>query len=163
EPFGRRTSEQRFAESMRGYGDKIEDPALEDAPLPVDDDFPAEFWAAWQEQFGASIEAMRALINLLNDLGIARHQAIYRVKRSELLAEASSREVLASEATASIDALLFKPRDSWRTPPEGFELRDIFPWRFRRRLSILRRPLIQLDDLPDPTILVAPGAVEDAF
>lgn len=163
EPFGRRTSEQRFAESMQGYGDKVEDPALDDAPLPIDDDFPPEFWEAWQEQFGASIEAIRALISLLDDLGIDRHQAIYRIKRSELLAEAASREALATEATTLIDALLFKPRASWRTPPSGFEARDIFPWRFRRRLSILRRPMIQVDDLPDPTILIAPGAVEDAF
>lgn len=163
EPFGRKASEQRFAESMQGYGGKIEDPALDDAPLPVDDEFPAEFWTAWQEQFGASIEAVRALVSMLDDLGIARHQAIYRIKRSELLAEALSRQPLAADATALIDALLFKPRPSWRTPPEGFEPRDIFPWRFRRRLSILRRPLIQVDDLADPTILIAPGAVEDAF
>lgn len=163
EPFGRETSQLRFAESMEAYGDKINDPAVDSAPLPINDEFPKEFWDAWKEQFGTSFEAMRDLLNLLDDLGIERRQAIFRIKRSELLTAVANREAFLPEAEALVNELTFEPRASWRTPPAGFVGRDIFPWRFRRPLSILRKPLIRLDEASDPTLLVAPGIVEDAI
>jgi hypothetical protein len=54
-------------------------------------------------------------------------------------------------------------RPAWRDIPAGFEERDIHPWRFRRRLTTLRRPLVQVDEIEDPTMIVAPGLVREAF
>lgn len=64
---------------------------------------------------------------------------------------------------AMLDFLTFKSRTRWRDIPEGYSDKDIFPWRFRRRLSVLRRPLVQLTGVEDPNFLVAPGIVRDAF
>jgi Holliday junction resolvase len=38
------------------------------------------------------------------------------------------------------------PRSEWSKPPKGFSSRDIAPWKFKRRLSCLVKPILQLSD-----------------
>jgi hypothetical protein len=47
--------------------------------------------------------------------------------------------------------------------PSGFNDKDRQPWRFRRRLSLLRRPIVQLDQSEDPLLIIAPGLARDAL
>ena len=61
------------------------------------------------------------------------------------------------------ELLLLEHRGAWRNVPEGYRPVDRHPWRFRRRLSVLRRPLLQVDDDPDPMVLVCPGLMREAF
>jgi hypothetical protein len=161
-PFGHATSTQRIQESMANYAEGIEDPPAQDGAIPVNEEFPPEFWEAFGEQLGAGILALRHLMCTLDDLGIERGESVMLLRRSELSARLRATEGVGTEADGLADQLTFRPRQSWRTPPDGFDGKDIFPWRFRRRLSMLRLPLIQLDETPDPELLVAPGLIEDA-
>jgi len=49
-----------------------------------------------------------------------------------------------SEQTARrvIDEFAIRPRESVFEPPAPFEKSDTYPWRFGRRLSLIRRPLV---------------------
>lgn len=161
-PFGHATSSQRIKESMSNYAEGIEDPSAEDGVIPVNEDFPPEFWEAFTEQIGASVDVVRHLMRTFDDLGIERSEGIMLLSRSEIDTRLRAAGTLGDEAVALADRLAFRPRPGWRVPPDGFEPKDLFTWRFRRRLSVLRRPLIQLDDKPDPRFLVAPGLLEDA-
>src|SRR5258708_38542305 len=60
-----------------------------------------------------------------------------------------------------LDALTLRVRPSWASTPKGFAPKDWYPWRFRRRLSVIARPILQLTDSADPTLLIAPGMVRD--
>ncbi len=162
-PYAKSTSELRLSDSIEGYAEKTDDPEFGDSPLPVNDDFPIEFWDAWKEQFGGvGMEVLRALLGLLEDEGMGRREAVFRMRKSELLAACNARPALKDDAGLLLEQLIFKPRPSWRQPPDGFDVRDLFPWRFRRRLSILRRPFVQLTEDADPELVVAPGVVGDA-
>ncbi|MBU1305066.1 MAG: zinc chelation protein SecC, partial [Alphaproteobacteria bacterium] len=162
-PYAKSTSELRLSDSMEGYAEKTDDPAFEDTPFPVNDDFPVEFWDAWKEQFGGvDMEVLRALLRLLDDEGMGRREAVFRMRKSELLAACKASPALQEGAAPLLEQLTFRPRQSWRQPPDGFDARDLFPWRFRRRLSILRRPFVQLTDDADPEFVIAPGVVGDA-
>jgi hypothetical protein len=66
-------------------------------------------------------------------------------------------------AATIVSTLTTSPRREWRTPPDGMLDKDRWPWRFRRRLSLLRLPIVQLDDGPDPLVAVAPGLLRDAL
>lgn len=162
-PYAKSTSELRLSDSIEGYAEKTDDPEFGDSPLPVNDDFPVEFWDAWKEQFGGvGMEVLRALLGLLEDEGMGRREAVFRMRKSELLAACNARPALKDDAGLLLKQLIFKPRPSWRQPPDGFDARDLFPWRFRRRLSILRRPFVQLTEDADPELVIAPGVVRDA-
>jgi hypothetical protein len=55
------------------------------------------------------------------------------------------------EVKAFFDMLALIPRGEWDRTPPGFRARDWQPWRFRRRLSLVARPLVvfgQDDDAP---------------
>jgi len=65
------------------------------------------------------------------------------------LPAASAAETLAAEAeiagdaaSAILDQLTLAPRESYIAPPLGFNPIDLFPWRYNRALSFLRRPLV---------------------
>ena len=49
-------------------------------------------------------------------------------------------------STGVVDAFIrtygLLPRESWEKPLRGFSARDIWPWRYSRRLSVISRPLI---------------------
>ncbi|MER9863042.1 hypothetical protein [Mesorhizobium sp. M0185] len=161
-PFGRTTSRQRIHESIAHYAENVDDPPTEDNPLPPVEEFPPVFWEAWTEEFGASVEALRQLMRTLDNHGIETQQAMFRMSKSELLAALQRKAPLGAEAVTLIERLIFTPRASWRESPPGYDAKDIFPWRFRRRLSVLRRPLIQINNEADPQLVIAPGLVEDA-
>lgn len=62
-----------------------------------------------------------------------------------------------------VETLTFRSRPTWRDAPEGYEPRDLQVWRFRRRLTPLRKPLLELEAGPDPELLLAPAQVREAI
>ena len=78
------------------------------------------------------------------------------------------REVLvdADLSNARVDALLTNfslvPRDHWDQAPAGFNNKDWYPWRYRRRLSLVMRPFVQTRD-SEENIIFAPALVRDSI
>jgi hypothetical protein len=67
----------------------------------------------------------------------------------ESLPAATAVEILAREAEvapetarAVVKQLTLEPRDDYLVPPAGFGRTDLYPWRYNRGLSILRRPFV---------------------
>jgi hypothetical protein len=69
-----------------------------------------------------------------------------------------------SKIVNAINLFSLKPRERWEVAPNGFNAAlDIWPWRYNRRLSYLRRPLI-MGPQPehDPIVFWGPRNVEQA-
>jgi hypothetical protein len=76
----------------------------------------------------------------------------------------SSRLGLAArEMDAFVTNFCFSPRARWDSAPVGFLNKDWYPWRFRRRLSLMARPIVQTVFSEGDYLLYAPGQVHDAF
>jgi len=56
-----------------------------------------------------------------------------------------------------LNAFCLWPRTKWDDAPKGFKKADLYPWRFGRQLSLVRRPLIQLDNTSNPQYVISPG------
>ncbi len=54
-------------------------------------------------------------------------------------------------------------RPAWDTPPPGFKQKEIYPWRFRRRLSTTARPLLIYGEKDDCAVLYGVGALKLGF
>ena len=104
----------------------------------INDAFDPRFRAAWELEKGLSIDDYRRFADKLEDLGISKQQAVFSMRRLEL-AEHIQGTILNWEEI--IKSLLLRPRPSWREVPEGLLAKELWPWRYRRQLSLVRRPL----------------------
>ena len=115
-------------------------------------DFPCAFAA----EFGLTVEQYAAFVRQVALEAVELDNACLRMPKSEVvrrLRDAGARDV--ERAFASFTLV---PRDHWNeSQPVNAKARDWYPWRFNRRLSIMRRPLVQLSRKDDPVVLVVPS------
>ena len=109
------------------------------------------------------IKAFLAFLISLEQIALEANREVIEMPRSRLVTVFREGISFELKAAATLDFVTSMPRPSWFQVPVGYALRDWYPWRFRRRLAISRRPFLQLDDTVDPTILCAPGLIRDAF
>lgn len=161
EPFARETCDIRTMDAANSYSENIADYDVNETVVNA---FDPEFAAAWKDEMGASIDDVRNFVDYVEDLGVKRKAALLKLSRSELLeATVKHRTLSRDNVDALIDVLTLNRRSRWRDIPEGYDERDRQPWRFRRRLSILRKPLIKVHDGGDPEFMVAPGILRDSL
>ncbi len=156
EGYGSASSDYRYMSSVRRYAKNLEQPPV---AASVADDSDARFIQAWIDEFRADLDAYRRFIDAIENLAIHQNTAFFVVRRSALIELADSPDA----GEAILANLTLTPRQSWSQLPDGFDQKDIAPWRFRRRLSALRRPLLQLTIDDDPLLIVAPGLVREGF
>lgn len=160
-PFGQKLAADRVVSAERSYAENLKDFAV--SPT-IGDQLDPDFAAAWVEQFGATIDEARVLIDFIENKGVTSEKAVLLLRKSDIKDVTTAGMCLAEPGlSALLDNLTLRPRSRWQDTPEGYEEKDRFPWRHRRRLSVLRKPFIQIDQSTDPSFLVAPGLLRDAF
>lgn len=130
----------------------------------IADVFEQKFLDAWEQEFDVALDDLRRFVDELENLGVERNALWFELSRSELVAilsECAGREP--PDVTLTLDRLILPARNNWVKTSGDFRDKDWHPWRFRRRLSLVRRPLIALDGSEDPRILVAPAVVREAL
>jgi len=154
--FGMATSSYRYQSSERNYAKNVElrEPVPESTGVVLDD-----FLETWQAEFGVTFDAYRRFVDAVENTAIERAEPLMELRRSELMALGDSLEI----GELIVRNLTLEPRASWRDLPDGYSPKEIMPWRFRRRLSSLRRPVLQLDSDDDPKLFVSPSLVREGF
>lgn len=162
-PFGQAGMKSRVEKSIQGYGDHFSAP--KEKPSEIDKRIVAEkekFSKAWECELGFPIEAHGAFIVACEEMGLAEEKACFVIQKSELMRKVLDlKPELEPHLDIIIDELSMSPRSDWRIVPEGFTDLDRQPWKFRRLLSVLRRPLIRLSNAEDPEIYLWPGMIGD--
>ncbi|MBL4699824.1 MAG: hypothetical protein JKX85_01070, partial [Phycisphaeraceae bacterium] len=65
--------------------------------------------------------------------------------------------------TRILDELCLVERVKWENTPSGFTHKDIVPWKFRRRLSSIYRPIMQLNISRNSVYLIAPSFIREGY
>lgn len=121
-----------------------------------------EFWRAFNGEFGLAPEQLAEFINQAAFEVVGDGKALLKLRRSEVVRRL--REVGAVDGQRTFEALVLCPRDRWdENPPANARARDWYPWRFNRRLSVLRRPLIQISQEKDPIVVLAPSLLANSL
>ena len=153
----------------------IEDRFISDAPLQrnnYDDpiitaisssDINDEFLRIWKCEMGFGLDEAINIIGALQDKGIEDHNAILLISQGEYISLVSSDEVSKTSAIKFLQQFSLEPRPKWDDPPTNFENKDIYPWRFDRRLSLLTRPILKVDSNDDPFLMITPGGLLESF
>ncbi len=151
---------EQFELAAAQYGDYYQDPQHREENAS-DPSFPPVFVSAFREEYGITPEDLMQATIAVEEDGIKEQKLVLRKGKGEfyaLLKEAG----LCSEVTDRIlTHFALWPRVAWDATPDGFTEKDWYPWRFRRRLSLVARPFVVLGKTDDAQILYAPGMVAD--
>lgn len=123
----------------------------------------SEFPNIWKEEMGFEIYEARVIIDDLEDFGIRENTAIFLIKQNEFLKLVSSSRVSEMNALNFLNQYSLSTRPQWDRAPNGYKGKDIYPWRFGRRLSFATRPILKIDSSENPLLMIAPDALRKAF
>ncbi|MDX2181550.1 MAG: hypothetical protein SFV18_18290 [Bryobacteraceae bacterium] len=161
EPYGEAAGRATIEHARSGYRELYQ--AVEARPT-VEDVFEATFLRAWVAEVGVTVDGIRQFVDAVENQGLSLSRAVFTLRRSivrQMLMETCS--LSPSAADASLSLLTLTPRRSWKDPGAAFADRDWHPWRFRRRLSIIRRPLCQWSTDENPLLLISPGVIREGL
>lgn len=156
-PFGEASIRAMTDNAAARYSDLFAQP-----PDPVDprDLFDPAFLDAWLDETGLSLDATLDILAAVEEHFLRLGKAAGLVSRGEFLSLVTSSGCPESDAHAFLGAFALPSRQTWFDLPEGFAKKDREAWRFRRRLSVLRRPILAAGE---ETLVVAPGIVREAL
>lgn len=160
-PHAREISDVFIKDAVNNYSENLKQ---REGLATVSELIDQRFLDAWEDEFGFSLQDMRVFIDWLEQRGISLDQPIMSMTRNDFENVDLGTQSLESDIVIKlIDRMTLADRPCWSKVPEGFDDRDRQPWRFRRRLSPIRRPILRIGERNDERFLVAPGMVRDSF
>ena len=122
-----------------------------------------EFLEIWKTEMGFDLNEVAPILEALQEKGIAEGNAVLELTQDEFFLLACADGLPESAAASFLSQFCLATRPSWTRPPSGFDIKDIYPWRFGRRLSFMTRPILRLDDSTNPRLMLAPGALASSI
>ncbi|UPZ35534.1 SEC-C domain-containing protein [Sphingobacterium sp. PCS056] len=115
-------------------------------------DVPESLDNAFTEEFEISFSRLCKVVNDLGIIAYSQPDACATMLKKDLFIEINKHDQTYSEEefNTAIAYLSLFNRGKIHHVPAGFDNIDISPWRFNRRLSLLRKPLILVDNPEDP-------------
>ncbi len=134
------------------------------APKATSDVFPADFLNAFEKEIGIAVESLRNFRETMENMAVEKKAYVFVASQSEITDYCEKSDLSSKEdALKSLEGMSLTPRENWEKPPSGYKSRDINPWLFRRRLSLLLKPYVRIDDGSDPTYIISPGISSQAL
>ena len=155
-PYGAALHEKILKKKAAIYSKHFEE------PIPVKSSkgiLGKEFEDVWHSEYGFNIDESRLFVDLLEDKGVLDKSVVLELDEDELLHLGMQGGVSREAILAITDSMMLEERESWESPPCGFHMNDILPWRFRRRLSVISCPILKFND----KLLIAPGLLRNGL
>src|SRR5207249_88109 len=126
------------------YARHFVDPATRDnaAAKPFDENF----ITAFASEYGTDPDELVDALAAAEAEGMADERLVLTRTNEELRRALATQGLSAAKANLVLEHFSLRPRSRWDQTPTGFSSKDWYPWRYRRRLSLLARPFIQLGE-----------------
>ena len=161
-PFGKSFQKHELTRAVDRYSEHYQsddefEAARAKAPSPAEIE---PFSRVWQQEFGVTLEDARSFTSAMTTIATTDQKAVMLVPYTRLVERLVEITKLdQSVVKACLTQFMLSPRAKWNAAPEGFQDSSWQPWRFRRQLSLVSRPIVQLDTSSDPVIALAPAMV----
>lgn len=108
---------------------------------------PQELNIAYLEEFGFTFTDFINFIYAMLEIGDEIESNVKTITHDELPDKIKKYVKLDVKVIWQIiDSSSLSQRNDYLTPPSGFSKNDIWPWKFNRRLSVTRRPIVNYDN-----------------
>ena len=158
-PFLFDASKEKLLDGLIDQNKNYEEPKFIES---VVDYFPSEFLIIWRIETGFEVDTGRRIIDLIEDYGIKRNQFYFEISMIDLIKLLESHNIKEDEILSFIKLFTFSTRDKWERVPQEFELKDIYPWKFGRRLSFVCRPILKYNEVDD-ILIITPQTLRTSF
>ncbi|HHY39198.1 MAG TPA: hypothetical protein GX507_09770, partial [Clostridia bacterium] len=126
----------------------------------ADELFSADFIRAFRIEFGLTLDEAIDGLAALMDLAVERDSVVVETTLGDLKARlAGARGMSPNACEAFIRTFSIFHRPAWDEPPPGFTKKDLYPWRFRRRLSVTARPILVFGNQEDDKVFFGAGTL----
>jgi hypothetical protein len=150
--------EKSHMAEIQRYGDSFVPPPM--GSKTQEEVFGRDFVESFDGEFGITPGRLAELGMVLLEDAI-KQSATVLVRESVSLTQTLTAAGFSETETEGVwRSLVLSPRDRWNAVQRPFRDKDWFPWRYRRRLSLMTRPFV---DLGDGRVVYAPGFCEDSF
>ncbi len=119
----------------------------------------AKFVNAWLEEYEIGIDDLRRLIDAFENDGISNSTAVLKLSENEINKVCQDLGLDSVRRAGFLEHFVLRARSKWTDIPDGIEPFHIMPWRFKRDLSLYRRPIIFYNE----TYYVTPGMLREGF
>lgn len=155
-PYERRVGFDQLEHELSRY-DKLFEP-FEPVPTIVGS-LPEEFLNAFEAEFGLTVDTLRIFRDTLENYAIEEGKCVFWARKDQIVSFCIEKALAPPEiAEIALDRFALWPRKRWdKTPEKGFKNKDWHPWGFGRRLSLVSRPLVRIDNGDNPMYVVSPG------
>lgn len=161
QPFGEFFQTRSLREASKKYADNFvsspegDDKVSNARPASVEDE---SFENAWVEEYGFSLDELKLFVGAIDTMLGDRRKAVLHWKRSEFVRFVKATSDLPEHTVERcLKVFTLVPREKWDASPDGFLSSAWFPWQFRRQLSLISRPFIQLEAGDESELLITPA------
>lgn len=150
----------KFISEAPRFKKMYDKPEITDSTQDIID---SEFWSIWNEEMGFNIDSARSIIDALETEALNEGVAILQIKKSKFIDIVYSETIDLKSAENFLNTFTLIKRKKWDEIPNGYHLKEIYPWRYARKLSFVTKPILQVSTEEDPELLVAPNALRNGF
>ena len=141
-PFIMARSRDEYEEASREYN-TLYQRDMQTRQTKNEDQFSKDFVDAFRSEYNLTPGELIQGVSELADWAVELGRVIVETTLDELKTRLTDVRHLSREASnAFVLSFALFSRPSWDKPPPGFTKKDIFPWRYSRRLSVVARPMI---------------------
>ena len=159
QPYAQMNSRDRVRATSENYEKQYE----ERQPVPTESaGINSDFEKAFECEFGYSINEMRTFVDVVEDFGQEKDCLVFTTTQSDLIKRFAS-HICPKQCEVIIDELHLRSRMGYRALPDNLEDEDFDPWRFGRRMSLNRKPIVGLNSKADPNLMLAPGLIRESL
>ncbi|WP_076919495.1 hypothetical protein [Pseudoalteromonas sp. SK18] len=148
------------------YGDRIQNKLIEQSAKKLSDQFnPSHekkhtridktYDASWCAEYGMTINDVLSILDHFEDIGLKNETPVYKIEYKHLLESISDTEIKKETFLKFINQFTLFEREKWENLPRGYKVADISPWKYKRRLSVVSKPIISIKDY----YLISPSLV----
>jgi hypothetical protein len=149
-PFGKAKVENDVFEYQNSFERKFERNDEEETLLPGPE--VSELDAAFESEFGLTVTELATITGDLIKFCIDNNTSVFSQPESELkgLLWLTLPSWPPDKIEKALNYLSLSKRESVTKAPKGYDKTDIYPWKYNRELSYLRKPLVRLEGPTGP-------------